>query len=65
MRRCPVATLPPEVWSVLEVYAAFEHGVLPVTGGLLDQAATFLEAIRVLRAEIAEHERKRPPKGKR
>ncbi len=62
--RCPVAILPPEVWQVLEAYAPFERGLLPVAGGLLDQSATFCQAIRLLRAEVAEWERKRRPQDR-
>lgn len=56
--RCPLATLPHEVWEVLQFYGFAVQGILPAAGGLLDQSATFLAAVRTLQAEVAEHDRR-------
>lgn len=51
--RCPVALLTLETATLCRLYPHYTRGVLPVAGGLLDQTATFLDAMEVLAAEIA------------
>jgi hypothetical protein len=60
IRRCPLALLTEETCRVLDLYPYFENGMMPVAGGVLDQSATFLEAVRLLRAEVAEHRATHP-----
>lgn len=40
----------------MSAYQMYRAGFLPVTGGWLDQAATFTEAMRLLEALRAHHE---------
>lgn len=48
---CPLDQVPRAVWSVLEAAGLLEQGLAPVAGGLLDQAAGFLDAARQISAE--------------
>lgn len=62
--RCPNA-LPDQVhWRVCEYVTLVEVGILPVGGGLEDQSASFLEALRFtqgLRVEIEEANKPKNP----
>jgi hypothetical protein len=51
---CPVNYVTPDVAAVLSCWSAFKNGVLPRAGGLLDQAATFVEAINILESELSK-----------
>jgi hypothetical protein len=48
---CPLEQVPTAVWAVLEAAGLLEQGLAPVAGGLLDQAAGFLDAARLISAE--------------
>jgi hypothetical protein len=69
MIRCPNAVLSrePEVIEALDAYAhlrrQFSSGVWPNAGGLLDQSASFLEAVRILDAEFAVLATEEKPSG--
>ncbi len=56
--RCPLVLLANATFQVLALFGAYENGLLPIAGGLLDQSATFLEAVRLLRGEVAEYRAK-------
>ena len=63
--RCPFA-LPEGVhWRICEYVSLLEVGILPVAGGLEDQAASFLEAIRFTQGLKAELEREELEKQQR
>lgn len=51
LTECPLAFAGSEVWAVIEAAALFKHGLAPVHGGMLDQAATFIDAARFIWAE--------------
>jgi hypothetical protein len=54
---CPLEIVPAEAYEIVELAAtAAEHGLMPVAGGLLDQAAVFLTAARMVWAEKARIE---------
>jgi hypothetical protein len=48
---CPAEFAGDEVWAILEAADAAPKGLPPVAGGLLDQAAAFVEAARFVWAE--------------
>ena len=53
---CP-ATAYRAVWSTMHAYATLSrHGILPVAGGMLDQAESFLQAVAVLDSRMGEIE---------
>lgn len=65
MTRCPkhysrtaglTATL--TAWSYLKA-----HGQLPVAGGTMEQAATFLEAVRILNCAQSAHQNRETKRG--
>jgi hypothetical protein len=55
--RCPGATTPYQAKHAASFYGAWKTGCLPADGGILDQAAPFVEAMRIL--EVAEGEMNR------
>ena len=56
--RCPLGILGEEAWLVLEAADLAARGLWPVAGGMLDQAASGLEAIQfVWREERAARRR--------
>jgi hypothetical protein len=48
---CPLVSVPPAAWEILDAAECMDQGLLPVAGGLEDQAAAFLTAARFVRAE--------------
>lgn len=59
MDRCPMSYLDQKTIRVMRFYRFFEMGWLPNPGGILDQPATFVEAVECIRAAIAKEERER------
>ncbi|MEM1213037.1 MAG: hypothetical protein AAGI68_12165 [Planctomycetota bacterium] len=61
--------LPPSVWRLLDAAAEYRRGILPGAGGMDDQPAWLIEALRFAAGELttAEHDmaerlRKNAPK---
>lgn len=53
--RCPQATIDAEVWSAISAYRWLkEHGVLPLSGGLYDQPAIFVQSVNIIDNERHE-----------
>jgi hypothetical protein len=48
---CPRRIVPAEAWAVLELADLWDKGLPPAAGGVLDQAAAFVEAARFVWAE--------------
>ena len=55
-RRCPNAVLPEEAYRIVMYANLIETGLLPVAGGLEEQAATFMQAMMIVLAKKAELE---------
>lgn len=51
--RCP-SSLPQEIRKVAAFYSQWSHGTLPAPGGVLDQSASFVQAMRLLDVASAE-----------
>lgn len=63
MRRCPASIVTPDVWKLMDAYAAFDaHGVLPIDGGWENQSRCFVRWTRVIGAERARIEEERRPR---
>lgn len=54
---CPYRTMQGTVLRAIPYFGNWRGGILPVEGGLLDQSASFVEAMRILDAEVADAER--------
>jgi len=66
--RCPFAVVEGNAWRICEYVSLLEVGILPVAGGLEDQAASFLEALRFtqgLKAELEAEELERQKRATR
>lgn len=64
MMRCPLSMVPTWCWSVLGLFPDWERGNLPSTGGVLDQPAPVVDAMRCIAQERdAAHELKRKRDG--
>lgn len=51
---CPLSAYEPWAGDVIHLYGLLqENGLLPDRGGVLDQSAWFLDAVRVVKSEIA------------
>lgn len=50
--RCPVKRLTPDIIHFFRFYRFYKQGFLPVEGGLLDQSATFIQAVEIIDREI-------------
>lgn len=59
LHRCPNTYFGPEHADVVRSVALLEVGLLPVTGGWAEQAATWVDAIGVVRGVIDRIERER------
>lgn len=51
--RCPFGLVKPEHLRAVDLVLLAESGHLPDEGGVLDQAATWLQAMPIIQAEIA------------
>lgn len=54
--RCPSRALTKDTLSVLSFYSHYKNGFLPDSGGLLEQAATFLDAMNIIASAVTEAE---------
>jgi hypothetical protein len=54
LRECPARRMGPDVIATLRAYSHYVTGFLPEPGGMLDQAATFLDAVDLLSC-LKEH----------
>ncbi len=54
MRRCPTSQASLEAFGALESRRHYMRGFLPAEGSLSDQPATFLDALTVIEAELAD-----------
>ena len=49
INRCPLEVIGPEAWDLVELAElTLEHGLTPVAGGMLDQTACFLDAMKLI-----------------
>jgi hypothetical protein len=46
--RCPATFVNGPVSRILDLYPHYKNSILPKSGGLLDQSATFIEAVGVI-----------------
>ncbi len=58
---CPRVDVPRNCWDVIAYADLFERGLPPDAGGVLDQAANFVEAARYVWACKARYERDHEP----
>ncbi len=55
--RCPIKEVTSEGLEYLEAYKFYKNGVLPMQSGWLNQAQTFIQAIRIIEIEIGKIEK--------
>lgn len=53
LTRCPFDDVPAAVWECLELCEFADKGNLPVSGGVHDQTRSFLQSLRIVRADKA------------
>ena len=63
MSRCPNRTITHEQALIVDTASMMEHGVLPVSGGLLNQSAAWYRAVKIVQRE-ANATRQRMAKAK-
>ena len=51
--RCPYATIPKHILGLSPWYNDWKNGLLPVAGGVLDQSAFFVDAMRYLDQRVS------------
>lgn len=56
MTECPGRRLTAEVAEIHASYAAYQLGILPVEGGMLDQSATWTQAMTLLGICYTQHQ---------
>ena len=52
LKRCPIKEITQEGLEYLEAYRFYKNGVLPLPGGWLNQAQTFITAMKLIETEI-------------
>lgn len=62
--RCSNLCMTPDVRAMMNAFAMYRAGFLPVSGGWMDQAATFVQAMRLLESLRAHHEEIEMERGK-
>jgi hypothetical protein len=45
--------LDPTAWRALRLFGWYRRGLLPMSGGLLEQSATYLDAMALIETELA------------
>jgi hypothetical protein len=55
--RCPHSTVPRETWYWLKAYQFFKQGILPTSGGWLDQTNKFNEIMLFIDGQILKHKK--------
>jgi hypothetical protein len=55
--RCPASFIDRQTGLINTAYPHYKNGYLPCAGGLLDQSATFLDAINIVDRTINRYER--------
>ena len=65
--RCPVRCVTQDLWNVARAHRYKEAGLMPASGGWMEQSATLLEAFDLLDREIASYAAKNAdrPMGRR
>jgi RecJ-like exonuclease len=53
LTRCPYDEVPPDVWTFVDLCDDAEKGLLPLAGGVLDQATAFNQGRRIVRNDKA------------
>ena len=47
-RICPLPMITGETRSMLKLHAHYKNGILPISGGILDQPAAYVEAMNII-----------------
>lgn len=55
LHECPGRMLTPETAAVCRLYPLLECGVLPCSGGALEQPATLMSALAVVAVEVGKY----------
>lgn len=55
MSDCPYRVLPRHIQELVAWYGDWDKGRLPMDGGLLDQSAGFVDAMRTIDAAVSRH----------
>lgn len=63
-RRCPFRLVRAETSEWIGFYNDYKAGFLPVSGGMLDQAAKFREAMQIIEGEVASSMREKAKAGR-
>lgn len=63
--RCPGALRSGSMREVIDLHRQWEQGILPFEGGLLDQPAKFIEAMKLVDALKFEHQKDLEEKAKK
>jgi len=61
---CPLNHVPEEIGELMQIVEAWEQGVPPISGGVLDQTDSILKAIGVVQSERSKLMEKRLKNGK-
>jgi hypothetical protein len=64
-QRCPVKFVNPIAYSYIRAFNRLEKGVLPGSGGYLEQTAKYNHAMDIISKEIAEQTKERTERDKR
>ena len=57
INRCPVKTFTSDTARFFNYYNFYRQGFLPSSGGILDQTAQFVEAVRIVDNEMKDEEK--------
>lgn len=55
LQRCPLKAVDRRVFIYIKAYNFLQHGILPNTGGWLNQPAKFIEAMELIDYEISKY----------
>ncbi|MCK9603572.1 MAG: hypothetical protein M0R66_04355 [Candidatus Omnitrophica bacterium] len=56
--RCPGRSVPRIAWEICRDYVLLDAGIMPAPGGLLDQAAGWIQAVGFIGRERAKYLKK-------
>lgn len=65
LKTCPANIVQQEHFQYLQLYAMYKDGFLPIGGGIAEQSAKYVQAMRVIASEVNAIDQRKAEKDKK
>jgi len=65
LKTCPANIVQPEHFQYLQLYALYKDGFLPYDGGIAEQSAKYVQAMRIIAGEVAAIDERKMERDKK